>query len=80
MAAKSKKYESKAVTTKIVATSRGAIKIRDNYFTVEFSEERSIPEVAGVDIEAERQLLWDDVNSSVDEQIRELVNTYRNKK
>ena len=75
----SKKYQSKAKTTKIVATSRGAIKIRDNYFTLEFSEERSIPEVDGVDLEAERQMLWDDVNGSVDEQIQELVNTYKNK-
>ena len=37
-------YESKAKTTKISATSRSAIKIRESYYTVEYTEERSIPD------------------------------------
>lgn len=70
-------YESKAKVTEINATSRVAIKIRDNYYTVEYSEKRSIPEVEGVDIEAERGLLWNDVNATVDNQANEILKTFQ---
>ena len=72
-------YEVKGVPTKITATSRVAIKIRDNYYTVECSEERSIPDVEGVDIDKERQALFDDVNSTVDMQIEDIYNTFKKK-
>ena len=72
-------YEVKGVTTKITATSRVAIKLKDNYYTVECSEERSIPDVEGVDIEKERQALFDDVNSTVDMQIEDIYNTFKKK-
>ena len=72
-------YEVKGVPTKITATSRVAIKIRDNYYTVECSEERSIPDVEGVDIEKERQALFDDVNATVDGQIEDIYNTFNKK-
>lgn len=72
-------YESKAKTIKITATSRSAVKIRDNYYTVELSEERSIPDVEDIDLVAERRLLWDDVNASVDEQIASIVETFTTK-
>ena len=70
-------YESKAKVTEINAISRVAIKIRDNYYTVEYSEKRSIPEVEGVDIEAERGLLWNDVNATVDNQANEILKTFQ---
>ena len=72
-------YEVKGISTKITATSRVAIKIKDNYYTVECSEERSIPDVEGVDIEKERQALFDDVNSTVDMQIEDIYNTFKKK-
>ena len=72
-------YESKAVTTKISATSRVAIKIRDNYYTVEYSEERSIPELEGIDVETERTILFDDVNKVVDAQAADILNTFQKK-
>ena len=72
-------YEVKGISTKITATSRVAIKIKDNYYTVECSEERSIPDVEGVDIEKERQALFDDVNSTVDRQIEDIYNTFNKK-
>ena len=72
-------YEVKGISTKITATSRVAIKIKDNYYTVECSEERSIPDVEGVDIEKERQALFDDVNATVDEQIEDIYNTFNKK-
>lgn len=70
-------YEVKGVPTKITATSRVAIKIKDNYYTVECSEERAIPDVAGVDMEKERQALFDSVNATVDGQIEDIYNTFK---
>lgn len=67
-------YESKAVITSIRATSRASIKVKDNYFTVEFCEERMIPDVEGIDIEEERALLWDTVNDECDNQIEWIKN------
>lgn len=65
----------KAVTTSIKATSRVAIKIKDNYYTVEFTEERAVPE--DCDVEEERAELWDAVNTSVDEQCEQILKTFK---
>lgn len=73
-------YQSKAVVTNIKATSRVAIKIRDNYYTVEYEEERSIPDVEGVDIEQEQNLLFDSVNAIVDAQAEDIIKTFQNKR
>ena len=62
-------YESRAKITSIRATSRASIKIHDNFFTVEFCEERMIPDIKGIDMEEERALLWDTVNDECDNQI-----------
>lgn len=72
-------YKVKGIPTKITATSRVAIKIKDNYYTVECSEERAIPDVDGVDIEKERQALFDSVNATVDEQIADIYDTFKKK-
>ena len=68
------KYESKAITTQIKATSRVSAKIFDDFYTLEFSEERTIPDVEGVDLDKEREKLWDDVNYSVDVQMQDTIN------
>lgn len=70
-------YTPKAKVTKISATSRVAIKIKDNFYTVEYSEERSIPDVEGIDISAERDFLFDAVNDVVDRQAEEILKTFR---
>lgn len=70
--------ESKAIITKISATSRASVKVRDNFYTVEYSEERAIPADMDIDIEAERQMLWDTVNSECDNQIEEILKTFKN--
>ena len=70
-------YESKAVVTKITAVSRVAIKVRDNFYTVEYSEERSIPDVEGINIEEERLLLFDAVNAVVDAQAEDIIRTFQ---
>lgn len=73
-------YESRAIVTGIKATSRVAIKIRDNYYTVEYTEERSIPDVEGVDIEQEQNILFDSVNAIVDAQAEDIIKTFQNKR
>ena len=72
-------YVSKAVVTKISATSTVTIKIKDNYYKVEYSEERSIPDVDGVDVEQERVLLFDAVNAVVDSQAEDIIRTFQKK-
>lgn len=72
-------YTSKAVVTKISATSTVTIKIKDNYYKVEYSEERSIPDVDGVDVEQERVLLFDAVNAVVDSQAEDIIRTFQKK-
>ena len=67
--AKSTVYVSKAVTHTIKASSRASVKVRDNYFTVEYEEERIIPEIEGIDLNKERELLWDKVNDECDKQV-----------
>lgn len=71
-------YEQKAITTTIRATSRASVKIRDNFYTLEYCEERVIPDVEGVDLEAEKMILWDAVNSEVDKQIEDTYNAVKN--
>ena len=77
MRSKKKEYESKAKITTIAATSRASVKIRDNYFTVEYHEERVIPDVEGVNIEQERRILWDVVNAECDTQIDDISKTFK---
>lgn len=76
MAAK-KKYVSKAKTTMIRFTSRASINIDGRYYTMEACEERMIPDIEGVDIEQERKLLWDTVNTECDNQIEDAWKAYK---
>jgi hypothetical protein len=73
-------YESKAIVTSISASSRASVKVKDSYYTVEYSEERSIPDVEGVDIEQERAILWDIANGEVDIQIQDILDSFSGKK
>lgn len=77
---KNTEYQSKAIVTSIKATSRVAIKIRDNFYTVEYTEERAIPDVDGVEIEQEQNILFDSVNSIVDAQAEDIIKTFQNKR
>ena len=70
-------YEQKAVTTQIRATSRASVKIKESFYTVEYSEERVIPDIEGIDINKEKQFLWDDVNAEVDNQIEDIVKSFK---
>ena len=69
-------YEPKAKTTTIKVSSRASVKIRDNFFTVEYSEERIIPDIDDVNIESERAILWDVVNAECDTQVQEIKDAF----
>lgn len=75
--AKKKEYIPQAKTVSIRFTSRASTKIGDNYYTVEACEERVIPELPNIDIDKERELLWDCVNSECDEQISDILKIYK---
>ena len=78
MARTKKAYESKATTTAIRITSRASVKVGDNFYTIEYCEERSLPEDANV--EEERKLLWDTCNNECDYQIQEILEAYGKKR
>lgn len=63
-------YVSQAKTTAIRVTSRASVKINECFYTVEYCEERSIPETA--DVENERKILWDVANTECDKQIEDI--------
>lgn len=69
------KYQSKLIPSKIGATSRVAIKLRDTYYTFEYNEEREIPPelVDKIDLDAERRILWDECHSQVDSQVEQIL-------
>lgn len=64
-------------TNSIRCTSRASVKVRDNFYTVEYSEERVVPEDIDVDIDFERQSLWDSCNVEVDKQIEDILNAFK---
>lgn len=68
-----------AVTTAIRFTSRASVKIGDNFYTVEACEERMIPEdkLYTIDMELERKDLWDTVNTECDNQIQDILQTFK---
>lgn len=62
-------YVPKAIITTITASSKMSVKINDTYVTVDYMESRAVPDTEDVDIEAERQALWDACNDQVENQI-----------
>lgn len=73
-------YTPKAKTTKISASSSVTIKIRDNYYKVEFSEERELPTGEDFNLTAEKDALFDSVNATVDQQAEDILRTFQSKR
>lgn len=73
-------YVSKAKIKTIKFSSRASIKItnnnQDHYYTVEYGEERQIDNFDEVNIDKERQMLIDDCNLQVDNQVKDIVETF----
>ena len=70
-------YVSKAKIKTITATSRTSVKVGDSFYTLEFTEERTIPQTSTVNITLEKDILWDEVNSQVDKQIEDVLRTFK---
>ena len=68
-------YKTVSITTSIKASSRMSVNIDKNDFTVEFTEERSVPQ--NCDLAKEREALWDAVNEEVDSQISLVYSTFK---
>jgi len=69
-----KPYEPVAKPASIRCTSRVSVKIKDNFYTFEFMEERVIPaDAVNVNMEAEREALWNTCHGEVDKQVEEIV-------
>lgn len=66
-------YVAKATPTVIKFTSRASTKIKEQYYTFEYGEERQINNFEEVDIEKEKRALVDDCNAVVDDQIKEIT-------
>lgn len=83
--AKKTEYNIQGVPTKIAATSRCALCIRDkltgkdNYYTIEALEERTFPSNSAValNIDEEWKALFDSVNSVVDAQCEDIIQTFK---
>lgn len=62
-------------TTTIKASSRASVKVGDSFYTVEWTEERTVDPTD--DLEEERANLWDTANTEVDNQIRDILNAFK---
>lgn len=67
-----------ARTTSISASSKVSVNRGGIYYTVEYSEERTVD--VNDDLRSERAQLWLDVNYEVDNQIADIINSTSNKK
>lgn len=70
-------YEVKGKTTKITAISRCAIKVKDNYYTMELSEERVLPDDAEICLDKEYDALFNDINAEIDKQCQDVLNSIK---
>ena len=74
-------------TTSIRITSRASVKVKDNFYTVEYCEERAIhvdpkSEKGNLEreIDEERCKLWAKCNEEVDGQIAEIISMCNSKR
>lgn len=67
-------YKIKAQPTTIKFCSRASVKIKDSFFTLEYGEERKLPET-DYDLEKEIQDLTIHCNTVVDNQIQDIINS-----
>lgn len=62
-------------TTTIKASSRASVKVGDSFYTVEWTEERTVDPTD--DLEEERADLWETANDEVDNQIKDILNAFK---
>ena len=64
-----------STTTTIKASSRASVKVGDSYYTIEWTEERSVDPTDN--LEEERANLWDTANNEVDNQIKDILMAFK---
>ena len=73
-------YYPQAIPTVIKFSSRASVKItnngQDHYYTVEYGEERQVQDINKTNLDKERQFLIDDCNNIVDNQVKEIIETF----
>lgn len=76
--AKKEEYTPQSLPKEISCVSRVSLKIRDNFYTLEYGETRSIQEGFNYDnIDKEREALWNTCNDEVDRQAQEVQNLFK---
>lgn len=66
-------YASMAKTVSIQCSSRASVKIGQNFYTFEATEQRSIPDNPNVDVDKEQEILFAKLHAMVDRQIDETL-------
>ena len=67
-------YISQAKTKVIKFNSRASIKLKEQYYTFEYGEEREIQDIDKIDMNKEIAALTQHCNNVVDDQLKEIVN------
>lgn len=67
-------YIAQAKTKVIKFNSRASIKLKEQYYTFEYGEEREIQDIDKIDINKEIVALTQHCNNVVDDQLKEIVN------
>lgn len=75
-------YQPQAKVLTIKATSKVTLNLsgnrgKNNFYSVEYTEERAVPDcLTDEEMNEERKALWDTVNDIVDTQAQEIVKTF----
>ena len=64
-------------TVEIRADSSATVEINKKWFKVSYGETRIINNPETVNIEEERQKIWDTVNGEVDKQIQDIIQSFK---
>ncbi len=70
-------YKSHCEPAEISATSRCAIQVKNNYYTVEASMKKTVKDKEGLDTEKEYQMLFEELNSVTDAQCLDIIDTFK---
>ena len=66
------------MTTTIKISSRASVKVGESFYTVEYTEERTVrPDSTTPEIEEQRANLWNVCNNEVDKQIEDIMKMYK---
>ena len=66
------------MTTTIKISSRASVKVGESFYTVEYTEERTVPPNSITpELEEYRAELWNTWNNEVDKQIEEIMLMYK---